>query len=155
LYFVQESCRYCVFRAPLRDLLPFQPSDGVGLLNNMHLSDTCVAGEHDACDPSIATRIHCQSDRRASDRNREISGRSTGPQMAALRLGVKMFKLDRNQSEIRYWVAPAFLEFRHRHGRLTILRANPQGPATSMRKSFPETAEFCPHSDQCWLCLSW
>jgi hypothetical protein len=48
-----------------------------------------------------------------------------------------MFKLDRNQSEIRYWVAPAFWN----SGIATdaveaILRANPQGPATSMRKSF-------------------
>jgi hypothetical protein len=59
----------------------------------------------------------------------------------------KMFKLDRNQSEIRYWVAPALWN----SGIATdaveaILRANPQA-CDIYAGSLSRQPEFCPHSD--------
>ena len=108
---------------------PLQTSDK-GLLE-MHLGDQRVANmtrsiPHPLPPEYIAGRIE-----RANEDDREndfwaIDGSSQGH---AEVMGVlKMTKLDRNQSELRYWVAPAFWNT----GIATqavdaILRANPQG----------------------------
>ena len=100
---------------------PLQTSDK-GLLE-MHLGDQRVANmtrsiPHPLPPEYIAGRIE-----RANEDDREndfwaIDGSSQGH---AEVMGVlKMTKLDRNQSELRYWVAPA-------QAVDAILRANPQG----------------------------
>jgi RimJ/RimL family protein N-acetyltransferase len=118
-----------VIDAPRFSLRPLRTSDG-GLLE-MHLADIRVANmtrviPHPLPPEYIANLIERATNPKRTEDFWAIDGSVNGH--AEVMGVIKMFKLDRNQSEIRYWVAPAFWN----SGIATdaveaILRANPQG----------------------------
>jgi RimJ/RimL family protein N-acetyltransferase len=118
-----------VIATPRFTLRPFNKSDG-GLLN-MHLSDMRVANmtrviPHPLPPEYIANLIERASDPKRTEDFWAIDGSANGH--AEVMGVIKMFKLDRNQSEIRYWVAPAFWNTGIATNAVeAILRANPQG----------------------------
>lgn len=110
-------------------LRPLQMSDQ-GLLE-MHLGDTRVANmtrsiPHPLPPDYIAGRIERANEDDSANDYWVIDGSALGH--AEVMGVVKMTKLDRNQSELRYWVAPAFWNAGiATHAVEAILKANPQG----------------------------
>lgn len=121
-------------------LRPLQLSDS-GLLG-MYLADVRVASmtrviPHPLPADYVANMIErAQTDGRDED-YWVIDGSA---QHHAEVMGVlKMTRLDRNQSELRYWVAPAFWNTRVATEAVDgILRANPQGASTIYAEVFQD-----------------
>ncbi len=110
-------------------LRPLNLSDS-GLLER-YIGDTRVASMTRTIPHPLPPEYVANMIARASDPKRDedfwaIDGSAFGH---AEVMGVmKMMRLDRNQSEIRYWVAPAFWNTRIATDAVeAILRANPQG----------------------------
>lgn len=126
---VYQGIAQPVIDTPRFTLRPLRTSDG-GLLE-MHLGDMRVANmtrviPHPLPPEYIANLIERATDPKRTEDFWAVDGSAHGH--AEVMGVIKMFKLDRNQSEIRYWVAPAFWN----SGIATdaveaILRANPQG----------------------------
>lgn len=126
---VDQGIAQPVIDTPRFTLRQLRTSDG-GLLE-MHLGDMRVANmtrviPHPLPPEYIANLIERATDPKRTEDFWAIDGSAHGH--AEVMGVIKMFKLDRNQSEIRYWVAPAFWN----SGIATdaveaILRANPQG----------------------------
>ncbi len=110
-------------------LRPLDRSD-LGLLE-MHLGDVRVAGmtrviPHPLPPEYVANMLERARDPKRGEDYWAIDGSAQGH--AEVMGVIKLVRLDRNQSEIRYWVAPAFWN----SGIATdavdaILRENPQG----------------------------
>ncbi|MDE0968851.1 MAG: GNAT family N-acetyltransferase [Octadecabacter sp.] len=123
-----ERISQSVIQTPRFILRPLVMSDG-GLLK-MYLSDMRVANMTRVIPHPLPPEYISNLIERASNPKRRedfwvIDGSANGH--AEVMGVIKMFKLDRNQSEIRYWVAPPFWN----SGIATdaveaILRANPQ-----------------------------
>ncbi|MFT7369684.1 MAG: RimJ/RimL family protein N-acetyltransferase [Alteromonas macleodii] len=135
-----ERMAQSVIETPRFRLRPLVMSDG-GLLE-MYLSDVRVAIMTRVIPHPLPPEYISNLIERASDPKRRedfwvIDGSANGH--AEVMGVIKMSKLDRNQSEIRYWVAPAFWNFGIATDAVeAILFANPQNASDIYAEVFQD-----------------